>query len=186
MEYFGPIEGPILLWIQDNLRNEILTPIFKFITNLGNVGWFWIACTILCLIFVKYRKVGLLSAFALIGSVVVNNLVLKNLIARVRPYEAIEGLTRLIEAQPDYSFPSGHAGASFAVAVIFFIYLPKKFGTPALILAFLISFSRMYVGVHYLSDVLAGGLISTAIALIIWRIDEHLQKKKAIKAVQAI
>ena len=181
MEYLNYIDGQMLLWIQDNLRNDFLTPIFKFITHLGDVGAIWIGCTILLLIFAKYRKVGLLSAFALIGSLLINNLILKNLIARVRPYEAVEGLTRLIEAQSDYSFPSGHAGASFAAAVIFFLYLPKKFGVPALVLAFLISFSRLYVGVHYITDVLAGGLISAAIAVCIWKVDEHIQKKKAEK-----
>ena len=181
MEYLQHIDGQILLWIQDNVRNDFLTPIFKFITHLGDTGWWWIAVTILCLFFAKTRKAGFLSAIALIGSLVINNLILKNLIARIRPYEVVDGLTRLIEAQYDYSFPSGHAGASFAAAVIFFIYLPKKFGVPALILAFLISLSRLYVGVHYPSDVLAGGLISTAIAICIWRVDEHIQKKPHIK-----
>ena len=177
----GKLDGEILLWIQDNLRNDFLTPIFRFITSLGDSGWIWIACTIMCLVLVKYRKVGCLSALSLIGSLVINNLLLKNVIARTRPYEAVEGLMRLIEKQSDFSFPSGHTGSSFAAAVIFFIYLPKKFGIPALILAFLISFSRLYVGVHYLTDVLVGGLIGTAIAIAIWQIDEHIKKKETKK-----
>ena len=172
------LDGEILLWIQENLRNDFLTPIFKVITSLGNSGWFWIAGTLLCLFFAKYRKAGYLSAISLIGSLLINNLLLKNLVARMRPYEAVQGLTRLIEKQHDFSFPSGHTGASFAAAVIFFIYLPRKFGVPALILAFLISFSRLYVGVHYVTDVVAGGLISTAIAICIWKVDEHIKKKK--------
>ena len=182
----GTLDGQILLWIQENLRNDFLTPIFKFITSLGDVGMIWIALTILCLFFAKYRKVGCLSALALIGSLLINNVLLKNLVARTRPYEVVEGLTRLIEKQSDFSFPSGHAGASFAAAVIFFIYLPKKFGIPAIILAFLISFSRLYVGVHYVTDVLAGGLISTAIATCIWKVDEHIQQKKATKEAEKI
>ena len=172
----GAFDGQILLWIQDNVRNDMLTPIIKFITNLGNSGWIWIALTILCLLFAKTRKAGVLSAIALIGSLLINNLLLKNLIARARPYEVVEGLTRLIEAQTDYSFPSGHAGASFAAAVIFFIYLPKKLGVPALVLAILISLSRLYLGVHYLTDVLAGGLMGTAIAICVWQSQEHLAK----------
>ena len=181
MEYIQYIDGQILLWIQDNVRNDVLTPIFKFITSLGNSGWFWIAVTILCLFFAKTRKAGFLSAIALIGSLLINNLILKNLIARTRPYEVVDGLTRIIEAQPDFSFPSGHAGASFAAAVIFFIYLPKKFGVPALILAFLISLSRLYVGVHYPTDVLAGALISTTIAICIWRVEQYIQARKLSK-----
>lgn len=179
----GPLDGQILLWIQDNIRNEFLTPIVKFITYLGNTGIIWIALTLLFLAIKKYRKAGIMSAFALIGSLLINNIILKNLVARTRPYEVVDGLTRLIEAQPDYSFPSGHSGASFAAGVIFFIYLPKKFGLPAMILAFLTSLSRLYVGVHYPTDVLAGSLISTAIAIIIWKIDEYIQQKKAKNAI---
>ena len=180
----GTLDGEILLWIQENLRNDFLTPIFKVITSLGNSGWFWIVCTLLCLFFAKYRKIGCLSALSLIGSLLINNLLLKNLVSRTRPYEAVYGLTRLIEKQHDFSFPSGHTGASFAAAVIFFIYLPRRFGVPALILAFLISFSRLYVGVHYVTDVVAGGLISTSIAICIWKIDEHIQKKKEAATIE--
>ena len=177
----GTLDGQILLWIQDNLRNDFLTPIFRFITYLGDVGAIWIVATIALLFFAKYRKVGLLSALALIDSLLINNLLLKNLVARMRPYEAIEGLNRLIEAQSDYSFPSGHAAASFAAGAIFFIYLPKKFGVPALILAFLISFSRLYVGVHYVTDVLAGALISTVIAICIYKVDGYIQKREQFR-----
>lgn len=182
----GTLDAQILLWIQDNLRNDILTPVFKFITHLGDVGWIWIAATIFLLFFVKYRKVGYLSALSLIGSLLINNLLLKNLVARIRPYEVIDGLNLIIEKQSDFSFPSGHSGASFAAGVIFFIYLPKKFGVPALILAFLISFSRLYVGVHYPTDVLAGGLIGAAIAVCIWKVEEHIQKQKAAKEVEEV
>jgi len=178
MENLIHMDGQALLWIQDNLRNDVLTPILTFITRLGDVGWFWIAMTIILLFLAKYRRVGIMSALALVASVVINNLILKNLIARTRPYEVVEGLTRLIEAQHDYSFPSGHAGVSFAAGVIFFICLPRKFGVPALVLAFLIAFSRLYVGVHYPTDVLVGGLISTAIAVCIYKSEEYIKKKK--------
>ena len=104
-------------------------------------------------------------------------LFLKNVVARTRPYEVVEGLTRLIEKQSDYSFPSGHTAASFAAAVILFLQLPKKYGIPALILAVLISFSRLYLGVHYATDVLAGAVSGTLIALAVHWIFEKKKEK---------
>ena len=89
----------------------------------------------------------------------------------------MEGLTRLIEKQSDYSFPSGHTAASFAAAVILFLQLPKKYGIPALILAVLISFSRLYLGVHYPTDVLAGAVSGTLIALAVHWIFEKKKEK---------
>ena len=96
----------------------------------------------------------------------INNIILKNIIARTRPYEVVEGLNRIIGAQSDFSFPSGHSGASFAVAVVMFMEMPKKYGVPALIVATLIAFSRLYVGVHYPFDVIAGVLTGTIYAVI--------------------
>lgn len=102
---------------------------------------------------------------ALIGSLLVNNLVLKNAVARIRPYEVITNLHILIEKQKDLSFPSGHTGSSFAAAVILYKELPKKIGVPALVFALFIAISRLYVGVHYPSDVIAGAVTGTLIAL---------------------
>lgn len=159
------LDGNILLWIQENIRNEFLTPIMTFITHLGDSGWFWIVLALVLVILKKTRPVGFLMAASLFGSLIVNNVILKNLVARTRPYEAVEGLHRIIEAQVDLSFPSGHTGSSFAAAVVIFIMCPKKAGVPALILAFLIMLSRLYVGVHYPTDVLAGMITGTLIAV---------------------
>ncbi|MGN0343010.1 MAG: phosphatase PAP2 family protein [Roseburia sp.] len=160
------VDGQILLWIQENLRCAFLTPIMKFITHLGDAGIFWIVLTIGLLIFKKTRKVGLMSALALLGALLIDNIILKNLVARVRPYEVVDGLNRIIDAQIDFSFPSGHTGSSFASGVVCFKELPKQYGIPLLVLAFLIAFSRLYVGVHYPTDVLAGMVIGTIVALL--------------------
>jgi len=171
-------DGNILLFIQEYLRTPFLTPIFKFITSLGNGGAVWIAATIILLCFRKTRKAGILSAIALILSLVVDNLLLKNLVARTRPYEVIEGLKILIKKPHDYSFPSGHTGSSFAAAVIFFLTLPKKYGIPAMVLAFLIGLSRLYLGVHYPSDVISGAIIGTVIAFTVYKIYLYFFDKK--------
>ena len=139
-------EGPVLLWIQEHMRNDFLTPVLTFLTHLGDHGYFWIALTILFLLLKKTRKVGGLMTCSLLLNTLVNNVLLKNLVARTRPYEVVDGLHRIIEAQSDYSFPSGHTGSAFAVAVVVFLMCPRKIGVPVLVFAFVIAFSRLYVG----------------------------------------
>lgn len=159
------MESDILLWIQNNIRNDVLTPIFKFITTLGNAGVIWIVVSVGLLIPKKTRSVGVLALISLAFSALIDNVILKNVVARTRPYEVIEGLTSLVGVQKDYSFPSGHTGSAFAAAVVMFLGLPKKYGIPILVFACLMGLSRLYVGVHYPSDVLGGALIGTGIAL---------------------
>lgn len=170
MDTLLQLDGNILLWIQEHVRNDALTPVMKFITHLGDAGWIWIVLTIMFLLVKKMRSTGVLMTCSLVGSLIVNNLILKNLVARTRPYEAVYGLQRIIEAQRDLSFPSGHTGSSFAAAVVIFLTCPRKIGGPALILAFLIMFSRLYVGVHYPTDVLAGMITGTVIAVLVCRV----------------
>lgn len=160
------LDGDILLWIQDNLRAGWFDPIMKFITYLANGGALWIGICVLLLILKKTRTTGLVCSCSLAATFLINNIILKNIVARTRPYEVVEGLNRIIGAQSDYSFPSGHSGASFAVAVVMFMEMPKKYGVPALIVATLIALSRLYVGVHYPSDVIAGILTGTLYAVI--------------------
>lgn len=158
------MEQNILLWIQENMRNDILTPFFKVVTSLGDEGAVWIFLSVLLLCFKKSRITGVTCAISLLTSFIFNNLILKNIIARTRPYEVIEGLKALIPPPHDFSFPSGHTAASFAVAAVIFLMMHKKYGIPALILATLIAFSRLYLGVHYPTDVLFGMLSATVIA----------------------
>lgn len=170
-------DANVLLWIQDNLRNPVLTAFFKTITHLGDKGLIWILLTAFLLLFQKTKRIGILSGMALLGSLLINNVILKQLIARIRPYDVIPGLQLLIERQTDFSFPSGHAGSSFAAAVILYKELPKKYGIPALILAVLIAFSRLYVGVHYPTDIIGGAVTGILIALGIIRISFRLDNK---------
>ncbi len=167
----------VLLFLQDSVRNPVLTPLFTLITTLGNGGMVWILFSAALLFFPRTRKVGIASLLALLFSLLINNIILKNLVGRIRPYETIEGLIPLVARPADYSFPSGHTGSSFAAAWVMYRKLPRRLGIPALILAGLIGISRLYVGVHYPTDVLFGavcGMISGWIAI---RLTENFAKK---------
>lgn len=178
MERLLEIDGNILIWIQNNLRNSVLDPIMKCITYLGNAGAIWIILSIVFIAIPKTRKIGVVCACSLALTFLIDNVILKNIVARIRPYDAIENLNRLIGAQSDFSFPSGHSGSSFSVAVVMFREMPKKIGITALILAVLIALSRLYVGVHYPSDVLAGCIVGTIIALICCCVYHRISKSK--------
>ena len=149
---------PILDWILTNIRSPLGDKIMPLITALGDAGIFWIALTALLLCFPKYRKAGIAMGASLLMGLLICNLTLKPLVARIRPYDyQLEhfGTTiyLLVSAPHDYSFPSGHTAASFEAATALFLY-NRKLGIPALILAGLIAFSRLYLYVHYPTDVL--------------------------------
>lgn len=164
MTFMFPWESSLLLWIQDHMRNAVLDPVMTTITQFGDGGIFWIMMAVLMFCIGKTRKTGLACALSMIIGLVVTNLLLKNLVARVRPYDLIEGLTVLVSKPHDWSFPSGHTTNALAAAWVMFTRLPRKYGVPALILALLIAFSRMYVGVHYPTDVLGGIVVGCGAA----------------------
>ncbi len=172
------MEEKILLWIQENLRFESVTPIVKAITYLGNAGIIWIVLSALFLCFKNTRKTGLMTSAALIFDLLSVNILIKNIVARVRPYEVIEGLTRLIGEQSDKSFPSGHTAASFAfVSVLWFVKAPKKLSITCTVIAMLISLSRLYVGVHYPSDIIGGVLIGIICGFAAVNLINYIEKK---------
>ena len=165
---------PILDWIQANLKSDLLDTVMPIITLFGDGGVFWIAIAVLLLFFRKTRKIGLGMGFALLLGLVVCNITLKPLVGRIRPYDLQENLgvtiPLLTDRMHDYSFPSGHTIASFEASTVL-LKNNKLMGIPAVILAFLIAFSRLYLYVHYPTDVIfsffAGilfGLVGNALA----------------------
>lgn len=149
---------PILDWIAENIHCAFLDTVMPLITMLGDAGIFWIALSVLFLLFPKYRKIGLGMGAALLMGVLVCNVTMKPLFARIRPYDyQLEHFGRTIQllvATPhDFSFPSGHTLASFEAATVLLIN-NRKLGIPAMILAVLIAFSRLYLYVHYPTDVI--------------------------------
>ncbi len=150
-----------ILHILQGIHHPVLDKIMVIISSLGNAGIIWIIFTILLLCFPKYRRCGITMAAALIIDVVICNLILKNLVARSRPCWVDQTISLLIDNPKDYSFPSGHTAAAFA-AVIPFLYYHKREGIAALIFALTLAFSRMYLFVHYPTDILGGIIVGVA------------------------
>jgi len=161
---------PILDWIAENLRCAFLDFLMPIITLFGDAGIFWIAVAVVLLLIPKYRKIGLSMGAALLIGLLLCNVTLKPLVARIRPYDYQlqnfgVNIQLLVGAQSDFSFPSGHTIASFEAATVLLLY-NKKMGIPAMVLAVLIAFSRLYLYVHYPTDVLASVVLGTAIAFL--------------------
>ncbi len=185
------MELQILHWF-GSIHNPVLNPIMYFFTCLGNAGIFWIllALALLTVLPKRYRKVGLTMAIALILSLIMCNGVMKNFYHRVRPFVTDPTLQEtelygIFATIHDWSFPSGHTSASFAAAVAMFMWY-KKEGTGALIIAALVSISRLYLTVHYPTDVLASLILGSLYGVIAYFITVALFNKfPKIRAVFA-
>jgi len=154
-------ELPILDWIRENLGCAFLDAVMPVLTFLGNGGWFCIATAVVMLFFRRTRKTALMTGMALILGLLICNIILKPTVARIRPYDVKGNIdSLLIAAQHDFSFPSGHTTAFFEMATVFMIR-DRRFGIPALVMAFIIAFSRMYLYVHYPTDILGGIVVGT-------------------------
>lgn len=158
---------PILDWIQANLACPLLDFLMPLITALGDAGIIWIIVSVILLFHRGHRRTGMVMAAALLMGLVICNLGMKPLFQRIRPYDyQLQHYGRvialLIEAETDFSFPSGHTIASFEAATVLLLR-NKKWGVPALILAVVIAFSRLYLYVHYPTDVLCSVILGVAI-----------------------
>ena len=174
----------ILLFIQMHVRCGFLNAIMKTASFLGNAGMLWIAAAVVLLALRKTRRAGLDVALSLALSALFNNLIIKNLVCRPRPFLEVEGLKLLISPLYSYSFPSGHACSSFAAATALALCFRGRGGAWAYVPAALIAVSRAYVGIHYPSDVLCGAAFGTLCAWLVYRIsrryigeDFHLRSK---------
>lgn len=151
-------EFGILNWIQANLRNPIMDLLMPAITALGNSGLIWIILAGVLILMPKYRKIGVAVLTGLVLEVICCNLVLKPLVARIRPCDVNTAVQLLVARPDDFSFPSGHTGASFAAVSALFVSRSRLW-IPSLVFAVLIAFSRLYLYVHYPTDILAGMIL---------------------------
>ena len=164
METILKIDTMILDFIQNYLRCGFLDSLFVFITKLGDMGLIWILITLVFLATDKYRKAGSAMAIGLFICLILGNEVLKEVFARPRPFQASE-FSLIIAPPSGYSFPSGHTMSSFAAATSMGLS-HKRLSKWGYILAGLIAFSRMYLYVHFPSDIIAGALLGVGIAFL--------------------
>ena len=176
-----PFEFAILDFIQNNIRCGILDFIMPKITALGNAGILWILLTLVFLISKKYRKTGIVMMIALILDLLFCNIILKPVVARTRPYDINTAVTLLINKPGDYSFPSGHTAASFAsIAAMYFT--KTQYRTIALLLGIIIAFSRLYLYVHFPTDVLGGAIIGVFCGWLAFKIyKNYIENRKTVK-----
>lgn len=164
----------IVLYIRENISCSFLDTVMKSISFLGDNGMIWIVITILLFLFGKkqkyYRTWGSIMGLSLLGSAFITNIILKPFFARIRPYNTLL-LPIIIPPLSDYSFPSGHTTAAFAVAMVLW-RMNRILGSITFLFAILLGFSRIYLALHYTTDVFAGaaiGILSANIVLFLFR-----------------
>ena len=171
-------------WILDgiqNLRTPAADVLMPFITSFGNGGVIWIVLTVILLLIPKTRKTGLILGAALILDGIFCNLFLKNLVRRIRPCDINDAVRLLIPYPSDYSFPSGHTAVSFAAASALYFAGEKYLWKAALVLAAFIAFSRMYLYVHYPTDVLGGIIFGCLSGWLGYHIVKFAEGKKTVR-----
>ncbi len=165
MRVIQNIDEKILEYIRLNLKNEKMDKIMPLITRLGDCGMLWLAIALIFLITNRYHNDGLLLITSLLFCIIIGNIIIKLLCGRMRPCHVNDKINLLISKPRDYSFPSGHTMSSFAAATII-ANANVKMGIISFIVAILIAFSRLYLYVHYPSDVLVGAILGVIISIL--------------------
>jgi undecaprenyl-diphosphatase len=172
----------ILNFVQSSCHNSFTDFLFPLVTALGNGGAVWIVAGVCLATSKKYHRCGIMLLVSLGVTFLLINLVLQPLVARPRPFQQFPGHILLIAAPHSYSFPSGHAGSSFSSAMVL-VHTNRRVGIPGFALAALIAFSRVFLFVHYPSDVLAGACIGVLCALLVIKLSKFRGKYFIIKII---
>lgn len=155
----------IVLWVQQHIRSPFLSAFFIPFTTIGNAGILFILIGIIMLFFKKTRQSGRLLLLSITISFILNDIVIKNIVQRPRPYNTFSQIIPLVPPPGKYSFPSGHTAAAFSSMITLF-FTQKKCALTGLFIALLMGFSRIYVGVHYPTDVFCGAILGTTVAVV--------------------
>lgn len=151
-------DASVITAIYENVHSAFLTMFFRIVTLLGEGGIFWIAVAVILLFFKKTRRSVICIGASLLIGVIVGNGIIKNVVARPRPYDAIAGIESVVSHLSDYSFPSGHSLCCFEAATALAMNR-TKWAIPAYVGAVLVAVSRLFLFVHYPTDVICGALL---------------------------
>ncbi|MGL5439822.1 MAG: phosphatase PAP2 family protein [Filifactoraceae bacterium] len=145
------------------MHTDSLNFFFNMITRLGDKGIVWIILAVILLLKKNTRKYGYMIIITLIVNLIIGEGIIKHLVNRPRPYD-VYNFDMVIKKLPaTSSFPSGHTASSFAVLGVYLFYV-KKYRIPIFVLASLIAISRLYLQVHYPSDILAGIILGLSVS----------------------
>ncbi|MDP4179658.1 MAG: phosphatase PAP2 family protein [Bacillota bacterium] len=177
-DFIQNIDEKLLFFIQDHFHNGILDKVMPLVTDLGNWGFLWLTVSIILIISKKYRKIGLMAMASFLLSFLLSENVIKYIVQRPRPFVLFDQYKLLIPKPSNFSFPSSHSTEAFATAAILF-KKSKVTGIVFLVIAALIAFSRLYLFVHFPSDVLGGIITGLICAFIVNYTAKHIYKNKA-------
>lgn len=163
-EFVQSMDEMILEFFRDSICSPALDGFMKVITLLGDHGIFAIILSLVLLCFKRTRKVGLTLGISLFIMLILNNYIIKPLVARPRPYINDPNIKIIISPPSGFSFPSGHAASLFTVSTVLTKY--NKWCAFSFILSFLVGLSRIYLQVHYPSDVLAGAILGVIYGIV--------------------
>ena len=208
MDSITQLDGNLLIGIQRALNADWLTPVMKLITLFGEDGIFWILICLAMILFRKTRRLGIICASSLLLTFISCNLILKPLVDRVRPWVTFQMVNAMLPPPGDASFPSGHSANSMGPAWGMFIAtMPlktaggrsydevrclgwkgdgispqtmHKWSIAAVVLAVLIGISRLYLGMHYPTDVVGGLLLGMIAATIAFKVILMIEDKRGV------
>lgn len=213
MDSFTQFDGNLLIGIQNALNADWLTPVMKFITMFGEGGYFWIAACLFMLFFRRTRRLGIICTLSLLFTFICCNLLIKPAVDRTRPWVMFSAVNAMLPPPGDASFPSGHSANAMAPAwAMFTATLPVRkpvktydnvpclgwrgsgadpkfmhgLGIAAVILAVLIGISRLYLGMHYPSDVVCGLLLGIICAEAVYLIIRKIEKTRDIIGAERV
>lgn len=176
-DYINFIDLRILETIRTYFSSSLMDSIMVLITKLGDRGLIWIIISVILLVSKKYKKIGITMIVALLLTSIIGEGLIKNIIQRPRVFNSINDIELIIKAPSSYSFPSGHTASSFAAAMVLGYYI-KEYKYLFYFLAFLVAFSRLYLWVHYPSDIVGGMIFGIICGYIAIKIVNNIVAKK--------
>ena len=165
LSYIQNIDISCVRFIREHIACSFLDFIMPLITLIGEDGILWIVLSLVLMFFKKTRKCGFVMALSLLIGFLIVNKTIKPLVGRTRPY-VLDGVPIIIDGLSDYSFPSGHTLCCFEAAVSLIVCKYKKWGYSALVCAVLVAISRVYLYVHYPTDVITGAVLGALFAFV--------------------